>query len=462
MAKNNSLVVVSIFSTIMMSTFIHSLPLLCALTGGALLLARIVGTPYLRIAKRMLLLLPFGLGTVILVPIHHTGGYLFAFTLWCKMMLASLLLTTLLHVITPAQLWLSFKRLGMPELLVDVIQMIWRYFFLLKDEAFRMLRAQRARGLQWGRWYWSRAMYTRFGEFVGCLFIRALRRSERVYRAMAARGGWQSFGIIHPKQRMIQGGIRLALELKQVNYYYGDIHALQDISLAVRQGTKVALMGHNGAGKSTLISLLNGLELPHSGEIHFFNEKWSAKYAKQMRQKVGVVYQDPDDQLFSSTVAEDVAFGPRNLGLSEDEVSRRVHESLSAVGLQNEGHRSPHELSYGQKRRVAIAGVLAMHPEVIILDEPMAFLDPRGQDGLRNILDQLHAQGLTIIIATHDSDFAVEWADEVVILQAGRVRAQGDTHLLYDTTLTREVGLHNPRHAQPAYPYAKGFSQTSR
>ncbi|MNF99395.1 Energy-coupling factor transporter ATP-binding protein EcfA2 [compost metagenome] len=168
-----------------------------------------------------------------------------------------------------------------------------------------------------------------------------------------------------------------------------------------------------------------------------------------LRRRIGVVYQDPDDQIFSSTVEEDVAFGPRNLGLSEKDVEERVAEALGAVGMSEYRRWSPFELSYGQKRRIAIAGVLAMRPELVILDEPMAFLDPRSRDELQRLLEQMHEDGYTLLVATHDVDFAVEWATDVLILKDGKLLASGTADLLFDDRLLARADLHLPRLARP-------------
>jgi cobalt transport protein ATP-binding subunit len=221
------------------------------------------------------------------------------------------------------------------------------------------------------------------------------------------------------------------------------------VSFDIPVGSKVALMGPNGAGKSTLISLLNGLELSQSGEVRLFGEAVKRDNGDRLRRRVGVVYQDPDDQIFSTSVEEDVAFGPRNLGLSEEEVMERVETALGSVGMREMRRRSPFELSYGQKRRVAIAGVLAMRPEFIILDEPMSFLDPKGRDELQALLESMHLMGMTIMVATHDVDFAAEWADQVLLLKDGKLLASGSTELLFEDELLEQASLHLPRLARP-------------
>ena len=235
------------------------------------------------------------------------------------------------------------------------------------------------------------------------------------------------------------------IEVADLHYEYNDgTRALQGLSFSVPEGARVTLLGPNGAGKSTLLLHLNGINTVQRGTITLMGRELTVQQAIWARSKVGLVFQDPDDQVFSATVEEDVAFGPLNMGLNRQEVETRVNEALKAVGMSHLREKAPYHLSYGQKKRVAIAGVLAMRPGVIILDEPMAYLDPRGRDDLLAILEELHRAGTTIIIATHDVDMAAEWSDQVILIKDGRTLAQGDTRLLTDPSLVREAHLHFP------------------
>jgi cobalt/nickel transport system ATP-binding protein len=193
---------------------------------------------------------------------------------------------------------------------------------------------------------------------------------------------------------------------------------------------------------------LNGIYLPQRGKVRVMGQEVNARTAREIKSRVGLVFQDPDDQVFSSTVEEDVAFGPVNMGLPPAEVKRRVDEALVAVQMEEYRDRPPYHLSYGQKKRVAIAGVLAMGPEIIVLDEPMAYLDPQGKDTLLEILDRLHRRGTTILVATHDVDMAASWADLVVIIKDGRTLAQGDPSLLVREDIIRRANLRFPLVAQ--------------
>ncbi len=204
--------------------------------------------------------------------------------------------------------------------------------------------------------------------------------------------------------------------------------ALRDVSLTVRRGEFLGLAGHTGSGKSTLVQHLNGLIRPQEGSVRALGLDLSNKKdAAAVKAKVGVVFQYPERQLFAETVAQDVAFGPHNLGLPQDEVDRRVESSLSRVGLDlsTVGDKSPFELSGGQQRRVAFAGVLAMEPEVLVLDEPMAGLDPAARSDFLELIDRLHREGLTVVMVSHSMDDLANCCDRIVVMNEGAVFAEG-------------------------------------
>ncbi len=204
--------------------------------------------------------------------------------------------------------------------------------------------------------------------------------------------------------------------------------ALRDVSLTVRRGEFLGLAGHTGSGKSTLVQHLNGLIRPQEGSVRALGLDLSNKKdAAAVKAKVGVVFQYPERQLFAETVAQDVAFGPHNLGLPQDEVDRRVESSLSRVGLDlsTVGDKSPFELSGGQQRRVAFAGVLAMEPEVLVLDEPMAGLDPAVRRDFLELIDRLHRDGLTVVMVSHSMDDLANCCDRIVVMNEGAVFAEG-------------------------------------
>jgi len=236
-----------------------------------------------------------------------------------------------------------------------------------------------------------------------------------------------------------------AIEVTNVTYRYdNNQEALKNIDLNIPIGAKVALLGPNGAGKSTLLHHLNGLKIPHEGSINILGNRLTKKNASTIRKQVGLVFQDPDDQVFSGTVWDDVAFGPRNLNMPEEEVVETCRSALGNVGMLEYKDRAPFHLSYGQKKRVAIAGILAMRPDIVILDEPMAFLDPLGQDEVAGLLQGLHYMGKTILLSTHDVNFAASWADMIVILKEGEVLASGNIRLLINEDYIRQANLHLP------------------
>ena len=247
-----------------------------------------------------------------------------------------------------------------------------------------------------------------------------------------------------------------AIEVKELSFHYKDgTRALNDISLCIERGTKVAILGPNGSGKSTLLLHLNGIHEVQQGELTVLAKRAGRNHEKWLRSQVGLVFQDPDDQIFSGTVWEDVAFGPINQGLRGEDLNNRVSQALRQVKMEPYSHKAPYHLSYGQKKRVAIAGVLAMQPEIIVLDEPVAFLDPAAKRSLFQILDELNAQGKTIIAATHDVDLAARWANQVIILHNGQVLAQGEPRLLTNRQLVEQADLELPTVSQIFAPFSR-------
>jgi cobalt/nickel transport system ATP-binding protein len=203
--------------------------------------------------------------------------------------------------------------------------------------------------------------------------------------------------------------------LRGVGYAYEDgTKALENINLQIRPGERLSLVGPNGAGKSTLLHLLDSLYLPTAGEMEIDGTKVTKRTAPQMTMKAGLLFQDPDDQIFMPRVWDDVAFGPINMGLSEDEVKKRVDRAMTLAGVGEHSERVPHHLSFGEKKRVAIAGLLAMDPKILLLDEPTANLDPAGRRALVNILQTLDK---SIVLATHDLSVAFELTQRVVVLK---------------------------------------------
>lgn len=247
----------------------------------------------------------------------------------------------------------------------------------------------------------------------------------------------------------------MAIKVKNVNYTYAEgtayeMHALKDVNLDITDGQFVGLIGHTGSGKSTLVQHLNGLVRATSGHIYFngkdiYGDGFSMK---ELRSKVGLVFQYPEHQLFEIDVLTDVCFGPKNLGFSKEEAEEKAKEALRMVGLGEEYYkRSPFELSGGQKRRVAIAGVLAMDPQVLILDEPTAGLDPRGRDEILDEISMLHREkGITIVLVSHSMEDVARYVDRIIVMNQGQVRFDGIPREVFrHCRELEEIGLAAPQ-----------------
>ena len=239
------------------------------------------------------------------------------------------------------------------------------------------------------------------------------------------------------------------LDVRDLAFAYPDGHqALFGVDLHVHRGERVALLGPNGAGKTTLVLHLNGILTAGRGTVEVSGLPVAKQHLREIRRRVGIVFQDPDDQLFLGTVRQDVAFGPANLGLSGAELDRRVMEALEKVGMTDFVDRPPHHLSYGQRRRVAVATVLAMEPEVLVLDEPSSNLDPASR---RELADILRSLDVTVLMVTHDLPYALELCERSVVLSDGRVVADGRTYdVLTDRELMRRHRLELPFGFDPA------------
>ncbi|MCR4963717.1 MAG: ATP-binding cassette domain-containing protein [Firmicutes bacterium] len=235
------------------------------------------------------------------------------------------------------------------------------------------------------------------------------------------------------------------MEIKNLSYRYPDgTLALDGLSLTIPLPSRTFILGSNGCGKSTLLRHLNGLIVPEAGSVTIAGRQLTKKTANSIRQNVGLLFDNPDTQIFSPSVAADVRFGPVNLRLKPEEISRRVEEALRTVELRELAEKSPYNLSLGQKKRCAIAGVLAMEPRILLLDEPFSGLDAAALRQFLHTLSSLYDTGVTQIVSTHDVDLAYEWAEYVVIMERGRVKACGGRELMRDADLMSEAGLDLP------------------
>ena len=257
----------------------------------------------------------------------------------------------------------------------------------------------------------------------------------------------------------------MPLVFEGVSYSYGDDRlALRDIDLRIEDGEFVGLIGHTGSGKSTLTQLMNALIIPTRGRVTVDGMDTAQRSLRRcIRERVGLVFQYPESQLFATTVAEDVAFGPKNLGLSDGEVERRCRRALERVGFSYDefAQRSPFELSGGQKRRIALAGVLAMEPQVLVLDEPAAGMDPQTVEEIRGLLRTLNDEGLTIVLVSHSMDDVAQLCGRVIVMNGGSVLMQGAPGEVFSeehAAELRRINLGLPRATKFAIELAhKGF-----
>ena len=248
----------------------------------------------------------------------------------------------------------------------------------------------------------------------------------------------------------------MGIALKNVSFTYQEgtplaSTALSDVSLTIEDGSYTALIGHTGSGKSTILQLLNGLLVPSQGSVRVFDTLITStsknKDIRQIRKQVGLVFQFAENQIFEETVLKDVAFGPQNFGVSEEDAEQIAREKLALVGIaESLFDRSPFELSGGQMRRVAIAGILAMEPAILVLDEPTAGLDPLGRKELMNLFKKLHQSGMTIILVTHLMDDVAEYANQVYVMEKGRlVKGGKPSDVFQDVVFMEEVQLRVPK-----------------
>ncbi len=245
------------------------------------------------------------------------------------------------------------------------------------------------------------------------------------------------------------------VEFDNVSFYYkvynddgsvGRAVGVEGVSLSVERGSFVALVGHNGCGKSTLAKLTNGLLIPANGDVKIFGMSTAEeKNIFEIRKNVGMVFQNPDNQMVASIVEEDVAFGPENLGVPQQEIVERVQSALKVVGMQEYAKNSPHKLSGGQKQRIAIAGALAIRPQILVLDESTAMLDPQGRKEVLEVAHKLNKDGMTVILITHFMEEVLD-CDHVVVMSAGHIVAKGTPMEIFSNrTLLEQVGLQPPR-----------------
>lgn len=314
--------------------------------------------------------------------------------------------------ITPSDLLRILSKEGKPSPIGLFFYLVFRYVSLISEEGKRMLRAAQARGSEMKKLFWKASKL-----FINYI-LRILQRSEVVAMAIEARG-WESA----ERYKAVGEEIRLV----NVSFTYPDgKEALKNINLKIKKGEKVALLGANGAGKSTLLWLLGGFLKP-KGEIEIFGIEVKKENLSRLRKIVGIVFEDPDDQLLMPTVLEDVMFGLLNLGFNRKEAESLAREELKRFGLENYEKSHPYDLSQGEKRRASLAAVMVMRPEVLLLDEPSANLDARGR---RELIDILRRLDTTFILATHEFEFANELCQRAIVLTNGEIAYDGEIRVL--------------------------------
>lgn len=261
----------------------------------------------------------------------------------------------------------------------------------------------------------------------------------------------------------------MSIKVKNLSYIYSPktpfaYEALNHIDLDIQKGSFTAIVGHTGSGKSTLIQHFNALLLPYEGSVevegYYIDAKTKLKNIKLLRSKVGIVFQFPEYQLFESTVEKDVMFGPKNFGMSEEDALKKAHEALQMVGIdESYFNKSPFDLSGGEKRRVAIAGILAMEPKTLILDEPTAGLDPQGIKEIMSVFKKINERGVTIILVSHDMDVVLEYASDVIVLENGSIKKQCSIFDLFNDESFANYSLEIPKVLEFAQKLiAKGFN----
>ncbi len=457
-------------------------PIYVAVIGALFVTLVLSGVPLGSVLRRSTLALPFVLVAAIGVPFATDGRVLWsAQVLWWQ---AAVTDAGILRFVTVlARSWISvtiaiglgattpflglvrgMQSLGLPAILGSIVLLMYRYLFVLVDEAQRLMRARDARSAEMAdrkgpSVFWHARVA---GRMIGTLFLRTYERSERIYLAMASRGFAGEIRTLsrqrhtgrsartqdrdrtlpwHPQRNGLGGNAMESIDMitiRHLEFAYPDGHvALRGIDLAIAAGEKVGLIGMNGAGKSTLLLHLNGLFEGH-GDIEVAGTPVNKDNIKEIRRQVGLVFQDPDDQLFSPTVFDDVAFGPLHMGFDESEARERSTWALDQVNMEGFGERMPHRLSLGEKKRISLATVLSMEPSVLALDEPSAGLDPRARQNLIALLRDLPQ---TMIIASHDLEFIQALCDRVILLEAGRVVADIPPEELEERMLVEGIAL---------------------
>lgn len=413
-------------------------PIRLALAVSAFLLVLIFSNIPMKIwMKRIAMLLPilsvFALGNL-LVSQYYLASSIMIKGLFCVSIVTILMRNNTMDEITSA-----LEALKVPHLFVLQLSLLYRYLFIFSEEFSHMIKSYRMRSRQ------VRGVSIEdVGPFLGSFILRNIDFGERVYFAMSCRGfnNLRKKGF-KEKSEILSGDGSFDIRIKNLSVLYDDKKkAIDDVSLTVKEGERVALIGANGAGKTTLISSILNLVDHQEGTIDIKGVEVNKANASIIRSHIGLIFQNPDHQLFKSKVIDDILFGPTNFAMDEMVVKERLKELIELFDAQNLMDRYIHTLSGGEKRLVALMGILILSPEAILMDEPTVYLDNKER---RRLINYLMSNELTQIISTHDLDFALDVCDRVIILNDGRVVADGRAAaILNDKTLLEQYNLELP------------------
>ena len=393
----------------------------------------------------------YSIGTITIYREGMLQGLSAAARVACDMSwIAAVFLTTPFSEVLAALKWFR-----LPAILIDVVAMSYRYAFLLFDEFHKMRDVARIKG---GMRNYSVACRST-GMILAQVILRAYDRTRRIQEAMVARGENTASGFAMNFQPDVDScpnqcditpvyddNDEPVLSCRNITYRQRGSRIIQDVSLTVTRGEIVVLCGPNGAGKTTLLRLFAGILAPDNGTICLFGRKMDRRYRREAFRRVAMLFQDPNDQLFCTHVRQDIAYGPENLGLDSKEVDRLVTTAMALMEVSHLAHRPIHRLSHGEMKRVGLAGLIAMQPPLILLDEPTASLDPASANHLIDLIRHLNSHhGYTLIIVTHNIDLAAMIAKRILILTDGKITADGTPReILTDKQLLESARLTPP------------------
>ena len=347
----------------------------------------------------------------------------------------------LLSFVPIYRLYAVLRSLGVPKLFVELIELTYRYIFMLEETAGQIRLAQTSRlGYLGG----LKTKLQHFAMLLARTFILSQTEADRLYLGLVSRG-YEEESVRAPRLSPLGQSI---LTLDSISFgYTSEKTILQDLSLTISSGERIALIGHNGAGKSSLFLLLAGLQESWQGTLSLHGEAVHPSDRVHLRKHIALVLQNSNYQLFTPSVEEEISFGLKNLGLEGEALHQRLEATLDAYELQPLRHTPPHQLSEGQKKWVALASILAMEPEVLLLDEPTAALDQRYTRRIMELLSELHKVGKTIILSTHDMELASQFAERILLLEEGRLTADRPAeHFWDDRLLLDQAELSQPHH----------------